>query len=152
MALDDTTLCLGDRFFPQHGIPYPVGYPGAGQPPFTDSADLVLAWVQPVCGHMADTLRLRFRDCDCPPLLPNAISPNGDGLNEGFLPLFPCPPSAYHLRVFNRWGQEIFSSTDPALPWAPDTDALGAYFYTLSFTGMESRRQHYISGTIHILK
>ncbi|WP_118953140.1 DUF7948 domain-containing protein [Taibaiella helva] len=49
--------------------------------------------------------------------MPNAFSPNGDGIND----LFKIGNCGYHklaeFRVFNRWGQEVFFTTDPAQGW-----------------------------------
>ena len=43
----------------------------------------------------------------CDPHLPNVITPNGDGWNDGF----KLPPGGYvsaMLRVWNRWGQLVW--------------------------------------------
>ncbi|WP_118976788.1 DUF7948 domain-containing protein [Taibaiella koreensis] len=49
--------------------------------------------------------------------MPNAFSPNGDGIND----VFKIGNYGYHklaeFRVFNRWGQEVFFTTDPAQGW-----------------------------------
>jgi gliding motility-associated-like protein len=53
-----------------------------------------------------------------PPLLhvPNAFSPNGDGLNDvwGFVPVFV---REFNMRVFNRWGEKVFDSDNKKLQW-----------------------------------
>jgi len=54
----------------------------------------------------------------CEPRLfaPNAFSPNGDGVNDTFVPL-----NAYttdmELRIYNRWGEVIFASTPENPAW-----------------------------------
>lgn len=55
--------------------------------------------------------------CPCVFEMPNAFSPNGDGINDSFGPVYQCYFADYRLRVFNRWGQEVFTSTDPATGW-----------------------------------
>jgi gliding motility-associated-like protein len=53
--------------------------------------------------------------------IPNAFSPNSDGLNETFKPsLFGSGISTYFFRVFNRWGEIIFESDDPNIGWNGD--------------------------------
>jgi gliding motility-associated-like protein len=43
--------------------------------------------------------------------VPTAFSPNGDGRNEKFTP-HPVGIKSYnYFRVYNRWGQVIFSTT-----------------------------------------
>ena len=55
--------------------------------------------------------------CPCVFEVPNAFTPNGDGINDSFGPVYQCYFADYLLRVFNRWGQEVFTSTDPAQGW-----------------------------------
>lgn len=47
---------------------------------------------------------------------PNAVSPNGDGLNEIFLPR-GAGIVDYKLYIFDRWGELIFTSTDIDEGW-----------------------------------
>ena len=51
--------------------------------------------------------------------LPDAFSPNDDGLNDLFypIPMLNDPPSKYKFQVFNRWGNRIFYSEDPSVGW-----------------------------------
>ncbi|HEY0108062.1 MAG TPA: PKD domain-containing protein, partial [Fibrella sp.] len=50
---------------------------------------------------------------DCYLDLPNVFSPNGDGTNDYFWPrqLLSEGVTAFHMVVFNRWGQKIWEST-----------------------------------------
>lgn len=77
--------------------------------------------------------------------MPNAFSPNGDGIND----VFKIGNYGYHklaeFRVFNRWGQEIFFTNDPSQGWngqykGQPADA-GTYHYyaRLQATGGEER-------------
>ncbi|MBK6369927.1 MAG: gliding motility-associated C-terminal domain-containing protein [Flavobacteriales bacterium] len=50
--------------------------------------------------------------------VPNAFSPNGDGVNDDFLPIFNLPWVVdYQFMVFNRWGEQIFGTDLPGKPW-----------------------------------
>lgn len=73
--------------------------------------------VSNACGESSQTIRIPAEDC-CRIYLPNAFSPNGDGINDYFLP-FPhsCLFSDYNLKLFSRWGELVFESADPALGW-----------------------------------
>lgn len=73
---------------------------------------------------------------------PNAFTPNGDGLNDDFrISLFrPC--DTYSLNIFNRWGQEVFSSGDAAnAVWDGTFHGAaaeqGVYVYLLKGGGMD---------------
>jgi len=49
--------------------------------------------------------------------IPNAFSPNGDGLNDEFKVFSVRYQKLLEFRVFNRWGQEVFSTTDINKGW-----------------------------------
>ncbi|MFZ5554524.1 MAG: gliding motility-associated C-terminal domain-containing protein [Bacteroidota bacterium] len=49
--------------------------------------------------------------------LPNVFSPNGDGFNDLFIPFPYRYIESIELRIYNRWGQVIFESTDPDILW-----------------------------------
>ncbi len=44
--------------------------------------------------------------------IPNAFTPNGDGINDFFFPrrLFSNGVQAFHMQVLNRWGQLLFET------------------------------------------
>jgi gliding motility-associated-like protein len=73
------------------------------------------------------TLRLYIEGCgftsqpltvsSSPFRIPNAFTPDGDGLNDVFRPLLECPEGEYTMEVYNRWGQRIFTSNDPEVGW-----------------------------------
>ncbi len=49
--------------------------------------------------------------------VPNAFTPNGDGLNDYFAtPWFGV--KEFHIMIFDRWGMKIFESFDPDFQWA----------------------------------
>ena len=49
--------------------------------------------------------------------LPNAFTPNGDGLNDVFRGIAVGVKEFRYMKIFNRWGQEIFSSTNYRNGW-----------------------------------
>lgn len=50
--------------------------------------------------------------------LPNAFSPNGDNINDQFIPIFNCDQvNYYNLQIFDRWGNLIFESNDKSNGW-----------------------------------
>ena len=54
---------------------------------------------------------------ELPFAIPGGISPNGDGTNDFWLPIgFENYPNAT-VKVFNRWGQEVFYATSKMAPW-----------------------------------
>ncbi len=52
--------------------------------------------------------------------IPNSFSPNGDGINDVFIPKnsgIDPDAEAYQLLIYNRWGQLIFSTNNPTAGW-----------------------------------
>lgn len=48
--------------------------------------------------------------------VPNTITPNGNGLNDVFY-AYSSDITSLHMRIFNRWGELIFETTDPNDGW-----------------------------------
>ena len=69
--------------------------------------------------------------------LPTAFSPNGDGVNDFFRPAYKNEFVAYHLQVFNRWGELVFSSSSPKSGWdgayKDAAQPMGVYIYKLEY-------------------
>ncbi|MPM16304.1 hypothetical protein SDC9_62682 [bioreactor metagenome] len=50
--------------------------------------------------------------------IPNAFSPNGDGRNDFFMPYgISVNTDYYEMRIYNRWGNLVFMTTDINTPW-----------------------------------
>jgi gliding motility-associated-like protein len=54
--------------------------------------------------------------CDFTMYIPNAFTPNSDGRNDCYR-IAASNIYHFHIRIFNRWGQEVFASTDPNFCW-----------------------------------
>lgn len=51
-------------------------------------------------------------------ILPNTFTPNGDGQNELFHPYKPYRfVNRIEMRIYNRWGEEVFKTEDPEINW-----------------------------------
>jgi gliding motility-associated-like protein len=50
---------------------------------------------------------------------PDAFTPNGDGMNDYFLPVFQVDFEVikYDLYIYNRWGKEVFHSANQTEGW-----------------------------------
>jgi gliding motility-associated-like protein len=57
---------------------------------------------------------------------PNAITPNGDGIND----TFEIAEAGSKLQIWNRWGKRIFKSDNYKNDWGKDV-AAGTYYYLL---------------------
>jgi gliding motility-associated-like protein len=70
--------------------------------------------------------------------VPEAFTPDGDGLNDEFRPYFAFLPSAYRMLIYNRYGFKVFETNEITTGWngivknktkAPE----GAYIYFITF-------------------
>jgi gliding motility-associated-like protein len=70
-------------------------------------------------------------------LPPNVITPNGDGKNDFFtLPTLPpdfCGATFASVRIFTRWGQQVYTSPERSFSWG-GAGAAGNYFYLVTYT------------------
>lgn len=116
--------------------------------------DLTLTLEHP-CGNQQIMLRLARQRCDCALQLPTAFSPNGDGLNDVYLPVFDCEPQLFELTVFDRWGKVIFSSTDPLKGWDGSHNGqkqpAGMYAVRLRLLGQHSREEKLAGTAVYLM-
>lgn len=100
-----------------------------------------------------DTIKITV---DCRDVyFPSGFTPNGDGLNEKFGPIGNIAAlKNYSMKVFDRWGNTVFSTIDPYIKW---DGSLGGKFipgtyiwfanYSLPALGNLSKK-----GTVVLLK
>lgn len=69
------------------------------------------------CGLTYKMIEVEEMECTCSFYLPNAFTPNGDGLNDLYKGMFDCEPIAFEMKIFNRWGELVFSTNDPETGW-----------------------------------
>ena len=72
--------------------------------------------------------------------VPNAFSPNEDGINDGFTIIVRGQLATYHLLIYNRWGEAIYETNDFTKSWngkiEDDGQPMGAYIYVLNYTDL----------------
>jgi gliding motility-associated-like protein len=62
--------------------------------------------------------------------LPNIFTPNGDGDNDSFVP-FEAFPGKWNLTIFNRWGTEVFTTSNLSKGWNGEESPAGTYYWIL---------------------
>ncbi|MEM7103556.1 MAG: gliding motility-associated C-terminal domain-containing protein, partial [Bacteroidota bacterium] len=79
-----------------------------------------------------------FSCLECDVYVPNAFTPNFDGINDYFKPFeHDCFFLEYQFRVFDRWGNLVFSSSDPQEFWRGMNGnrpyQMGVYVWSLNY-------------------
>ena len=72
-------------------------------------------------------------------LIPNAFTPNGDGVNDVWRIANLEFYSNSSVRIFNRWGQLVYTSTGIYKPWSGNSKngpaPVGVYYYIIDLNG-----------------
>jgi len=112
---DQTSITVGPDFITEFLNPYYVE-------------------VTDACGKKiySDTMNVYNQ---CPIIVPNVVTLNGDGVNEVFIIKNIKDYEAVRLKIFNRWGEMIYESEDYQNDWTvkhKNGELLldGVYFYT----------------------
>jgi len=88
-------------------------------------------------------------------IVPNAFTPNGDGLNDEFKILGTQDNlTSFKMNIFNRWGQMVFESKDVTKSWdgtikGADAPA-GTYVFRVEYA--IANREYNASGTIVLVR
>jgi len=118
---DDLTLCLGDKILLDAGnegryANYFWQDNSMNRYLAVSANGIYTVIVTNPCGSITDNVLVEFIDCNLLVIVPNAFSPNGDGINDIFKPSSHLI-SVYNLQIFNRWGELLFATDDPSTGW-----------------------------------
>ncbi len=88
-------------------------------------------------------------------IIPNIITPNGDGHNDEFILLYK-EIETFTGTIFNRWGKKIFEWTDISKGWNGITNggevaSDGVYFYIIYAKGKD-KIEYNLNGTVTLLR
>lgn len=90
--------------------------------------------------------------------VPNSFTPNGDGINDQFIPILTegLDLNVYEFKIYNRWGEVVFSTTDALQGWDGKFDGsnveYGTYVWTLRVAHSDSAIAEEIQGHINLIK
>jgi len=102
-------------------------------------------------------MKLKIKDIDGSDIHfmpPNFFSPNGDNINDYFtmevkdpatgeikniLPLDNCTSTFELIRIYDRWGNQVFQSAERDFKWDGKGENSGVFFYFLKYSSKEYR-------------
>jgi gliding motility-associated-like protein len=93
----------------------------------------------------------------CKLFMPNAFSPNNDGVNDYFKPLYKCDVGFYEMQIYNRWGELVFQSYDAEVGWdgryRSVEQPLGVYIYAIKLASLQKPKNYiYQTGSVTLLR
>jgi gliding motility-associated-like protein len=101
------------------------------------------SWSNEICFFFSPTI-----------YVPNAFTPNGDNLNDGF-GVRGIAINEFNIQIYNRWGEKIFQTTDINKKWYPvyrgKNIPMGTYVYLITFTDYENKAFKK-TGTINLIR
>ncbi len=151
----DTTLCRGLSLTLTPGSydTYRWSDGSTGSTLTVSDEGLYSVTVSGTCITASDDIRVQLSDCYT--YFPSAFSPNGDGRNDRFRILTTFTLTRFQLTVYNRWGEPVFITGDPAAGWDGTYKGKamppGTYVYTCSYFRDGTRfREH--KGTVVLVR
>ncbi len=119
---------------------------------------LYWATVTGACGQISDSVRVVAGDCGPYIHVPNAFTPDNDGLNDVFAPSVVGNILQATLEVFDRWGERIVLREMPDLRWDGLVDGMpapdGVYPWVLRYKALnrDGVRQERLLGHVTLLR
>lgn len=106
------------------------------------------------CGSITETVRV---DTNCVALLemPNVFTPNGDGINDLFIPIKTQQINNLTFSIYNRWGNQIAEIKPNMISWdgknGEESSPEGVYFW-LAFYSDKSGMQYSQKGFVQLVR
>jgi gliding motility-associated-like protein len=88
--------------------------------------------------------------------VPNAFTPNNDGLNDIFHVLNAVKAINLEFIVFNRWGEPVYKTNNWKTGWdgkiKGNLPATGVYVWFLRYTERDTQRRRELKGTVTLIR
>ncbi len=155
--LKDTLICPRQTITLMPSVNTPVKYlwQDGSKLPFLnikDTGNFQLT-VENVCGTAKRSIKVRKGICQL--FIPNSFSPNNDNLNDVFRIKYPFIVRSYHMNIYNRFGQQLFSTKDISVGWDGRFKGLpqlgGAYVWQISFIDTDGSSKT-LQGTVMLIR
>ena len=88
--------------------------------------------------------------------VPNAFTPNGDGINDYLYPLNAYKADDLEFSIYNRVGQRVFKTTDWTKKWdgtfKGNPQDAGIYVWILKYTNRDTRKKVFQKGSAVLIR
>lgn len=112
-------------------------------------------------GCASDPVEILVMVSSCDPLIywvPNVFTPDGNEFNQVWGPIFTSGYSMdnFQLYVFNRWGNLLWQTFDPAATWdgnyAGNPVSDGVYTWMIQFDDDDTDKKYLVHGHVTIIR
>ena len=77
---------------------------------------------------------IHFDGRPCQVSVPNVITPNGDGINDAFVPQLEGDFVSLEMEIYNRWGKRVYTQAGTQdLSWAAEGQSDGVYYCAIEY-------------------
>ena len=90
---------------------------------------------------------------------PNAFTPDGDGINDTWMPVLQgADPEAFEVYIFNRWGELLWSSETLGVAWDGVDSAISSvvksdvYVWRIKAKDIMLGEKHDYKGHVTVIK
>lgn len=108
------------------------------------------------CGIASDEIMLNTKGWRCYFYVPNAFTPTSDGLNECFMSVYECEFEYYSMYIYNRWGQQIYTSSGPESCWdgkyQGEYAEPGVYVYLIEYKSIYDSKKTVKKGIVSLIR
>jgi gliding motility-associated-like protein len=102
-----------------------------------------------------DSIIIKPKECTTGVYVSTAFTPNGDGKNDVFKALVFGQVNKFEFRIYNRWGQVVFYTTDPIKGWDGKVKGLdqdtGVFVWTCRYM-LVGEQEKFEKGTVTIIR
>lgn len=153
---NDTTICSNRPYTLDATTPYShyLWHDGTTAPTHeVTTSGTYSVHVYNVCTEAYASVTIEVEDCEEAVHVPNAYTPNGDGQNDLFLPVFNHPErlESYSLQVYDRWGRLLFSTENPQQGWNCSECPVGVYVWRLEYKAA-SEGSKILTGSVTVVR
>lgn len=82
--------------------------------------------------------------------MPNVFTPNKDQFNRLFRPVSYENILEVQMKIFNRWGNLLYETTDLSMGWDGGTSPDGIYYWIIGYEGINGKSGS-IKGWVHLI-
>ena len=152
----DTTLCEGRTLVLSAGVPF-CDYEwqdGSTQPTYlVRHSGTYSVTASNQCFEHGDDIVVEYEPCDQELWMPNSFTPNGDGLNDLFLPVFAYPDEveSFEMTIYDRGGIVQYMTRRLDQGWDAAGVPIGTYvvFIRYKSKGQETRD---VTGSVTVVR